>query len=186
MTMSQTPEKPETRRRALSPAWAAAAAIALLVLGLLGYALLGQSTGSLQVGSPVPGFQLTALDGSPMDLDAQRGKVVVINFFASWCAPCRQEATDLEATWRLYQGQEVQFFGIAHKDAASKAQAFLDEFDVTYTSAIDPGNRTARTYGVTGVPETFIVNQQGQLVRHFLGPITLADLNREIDQALTP
>jgi cytochrome c biogenesis protein CcmG/thiol:disulfide interchange protein DsbE len=174
----------EEARRGLSPAWVATGAIALLVLGLLAYALVFQPTQPPQVGSPVPDFQLTALDGSPMDLSAQRGRVVVINFFASWCAPCRQEAADLEQTWREYQEQDVQFLGIAYKDASSKAQTFLDEYGVTYPSAVDLSNTAARAYGVTGVPETFIVDQQGQLTHHFLGPISQAQLSQEIDKAL--
>ena len=121
-----------------------------------------------------------------MDLGAQREQVVVVNFFASWCTPCRQEAADLERVWRDYQDRNVQFFGIAYKDASSKAQTFLDEFGVTYPSAVDPGNGIARAYGVTGVPETFVIDQQGHLLRHFLGPITMEQLAREIDAALEP
>lgn len=171
-------------QRGLSPAWMAAGAIALLVALLLGYALIDRSSAPPEAGSPVPAFRLTALDGSEMDLGAQRGKVVVINIFASWCAPCREEAAALEQTWQAYQDQGVQFFGIAYKDADSKAQAFLDEFGVTYPSALDPSNRTPRTYGVTGVPETFVVDRQGLLVHHFLGAITQDQLSQEIDKAL--
>jgi cytochrome c biogenesis protein CcmG/thiol:disulfide interchange protein DsbE len=171
-------------RRGISPAWLAAGAVALLVLALLAYALVAGPSESLQVGGPAPTFQLTALDGSTMDLDAQRGRVTVVNFFASWCAPCRQEAADLETTWREYQDQGVQFYGIAYKDANSKAQAFLDEFDVSYASTVEPGNRTARAYGVTGVPETFVIDQEGVLVRHFIGPITAAQLSQELDRLI--
>ncbi len=178
----QTSPNATTGRR-LSPGWIATIVVVLLVLVLLVLALRAQPT-ALEVGSPVPDLQLTALDGSEMSLSAQRGKVVVINFFASWCAPCRQEAADLELTWREYQDRGVQFFGIAYKDADAKAQAFLDEFGVTYPCAVEPGNRTARAFGVTGVPETFVIDQQGQLVRHFLGPITAAQLKQELDQAL--
>lgn len=185
METSDPPQRDEAQR-GFSPAWIAAGAIALLVLFLLGYAVIDQPTELPQVGGPVPSFQLDALDGSPIDLAAQQGNVVVINYFASWCGPCQQEAADLEQTWRDYQGQEVQFYGIAYKDAASKAQAFLDRFEVTYPSAIDPGNRTARAYGVTGVPETFVVDGQGNLVHHFLGAITQAQLSQEIDKALEP
>lgn len=185
METSHTSEMDRTRRE-LSPTWLAAGAIAMLVLGLLAFSLFVQPSEPPRVGSPVPGFQLTALDGSPMDLGAQRGQVVVVNFFASWCAPCRQEAADLERVWRDYQDRNVQFFGIAYKDASSKAQTFLDEFGVTYPSAVDPSNETARTYGVTGVPETFVIDQQGHLVQHFLGPITMEQLGQEIDRALEP
>jgi cytochrome c biogenesis protein CcmG/thiol:disulfide interchange protein DsbE len=174
----------EQRQRSLSPAWIAVGVIGIVVLGLLGYALIGVTSDPPQVGSPVPDFALTALDGSPMNLSGQQGKPVVVNFFASWCAPCREEAAALEQTWRAYQDRGVQFFGIAYKDADSKAQAFLDEFDVSYPSTVDPSNRTARSYGLTGVPETFVIDQQGLLVRHFLGPISQAQLSEELDRLL--
>ena len=176
----------EPTHRGLSPAWIAAGVIALIVLALLGYGLLASPSEPPQIGNPVPDFQLVALDGSSMNLGAKQGQVVVINFFASWCAPCRQEAAALEQTWREYQDRGVQFFGIAYKDADSKAQAFLDEFDVTYPSTVDRSNRAARDYGLTGVPETFVVDEQGLLVRHFLGPINQAQLSRELDRLLGP
>jgi cytochrome c biogenesis protein CcmG/thiol:disulfide interchange protein DsbE len=183
METSQPSQGEETRRRA-SPAWYAAGAVALLVLGLLGYGLASGPTAALQPGSPVPVLQLATLDGDHVDLAALRGQVVVLNFFASWCNPCREEAADLEATWRAYRDQGVQFVGIAYKDADSKAQAFLDEFGVTYPSALEPGNRTARAYGVTGVPETFVIDQQGQLVHHFVGPVIQAQLSQVLDSLL--
>jgi cytochrome c biogenesis protein CcmG/thiol:disulfide interchange protein DsbE len=111
-------------------------------------------------------------------------QVIVINFFASWCTPCQQEASDLEEVWQEYQDRDVQFFGIAYKDADSRARAFLDEFGITYPSAVDSGNSTARVYGVTGVPETFVVDRDGLLVRHFLGPVSQSQLTTEIDEAL--
>jgi len=168
----------------LSPAWAAAGGIALIVLGFLGYGLLSQPATLLQPGSAAPGFQLTALDGTAMDLSAQQGNVVVVNFYASWCAPCRQEAADLEAVWRDYRGQGVQFYGIAYKDAESKAQAFLDEFGVTYPSAVETGNHAARAYGVTGVPETFVVDREGQLIKHYVGSVTRAELGETLDSLI--
>ena len=78
----------------------------------------------------------------------------------------------------------MQFLGIAYRDASSKAQGFLNEFDITYPAGMDRGNRTSRAYGVTGVPETFIVDKQGRLLRHFVGPITQAQLSQELDAAL--
>ena len=176
----------ETPRKGPPPAWIAAGVIGLLVLGLLAYALFSSSGESLQEGGPVPIFQLAALDGSTIDLESQRGQVVVVNFFASWCTPCRQEAADLEVSWRSYQDQGVQFYGIAYKDASSAASSFLDEFGITFPSAVDPSNRTARAYGVTGVPETFVIDGAGNLARHFVGPVTKESLGQAIAQALTP
>jgi cytochrome c biogenesis protein CcmG/thiol:disulfide interchange protein DsbE len=182
----ETPQSTEQQssRRGLSPVWTAAAAVGLVVVALLTYAIITGPTQPPQVGDPVPQFELTAFDGGSMNLSDHQGQVVIVNFFASWCIPCREEAADLESAWRLYDGKDVQFFGIAYKDARSKAQAFLDEFGVTYPSAFDAGNRVARAYGLTGVPETYVVDQDGHLVRHFLGAITQAELGREIDALL--
>jgi cytochrome c biogenesis protein CcmG/thiol:disulfide interchange protein DsbE len=185
MEDSQTFQPEETGRRR-SPTWIAVGAVGLLVAVLLGYGLVSKPPEPPQIGGPVPDFQLAAFDGSPMKLSNHRGQVVVVNFFASWCEPCREEAASIQQTWQSYQGRNVQFFGIAYKDAASKAQAFLNEFEATYPSTAEPGNRTARDYGVTGVPETFIVDQQGNLVRHYLGAITKAQLSQDLDQLLGP
>jgi cytochrome c biogenesis protein CcmG, thiol:disulfide interchange protein DsbE len=183
----ETPEatQQDTDSRGLSPGWLAAGVIILIVAGLLAYSVAAGPSEPPLIGSPVPDFEFTALDGSTMNLGANRGTVVVVNFFASWCDPCRQEAVALEETWRAYRDQDVQFYGIAYKDADSKAQAFLDEFGVSYPSTVDTSNRAAREYGVTGVPETFVVDRQGLLVRHFLGPITQAQLAQEIERALS-
>jgi cytochrome c biogenesis protein CcmG/thiol:disulfide interchange protein DsbE len=186
MVESSETVPPGQTRKGRSSAWIAAGIIGLVVLALLGYALMADPVEPPQIDSAVPDFQHTALDGSPMNLSDHRGEVVVLNFFASWCDPCQEEAAALEQTWRAYQGRGVQFLGIAYKDADSKAQAFLNRFGVSYPSTVDRSNRTARAYGVTGVPETFVIDQQGLLARHFLGSITQAQLSQEIDRLLAP
>lgn len=177
----ETPTLEQQARRRLSPALVAGGLIGIVVLALLAYGLTTTRT-SLQAGSPAPEVDLTAFDGRSISLASQRGQVVVINFFASWCPPCREEAADIQQAWSDYQQQGVQFYGIAYKDAASSAQAFLAEFGVTYPSAIDPGSRIARAYGVTGVPETFVIDRQGRLARHFPGAITRAQLSQELEK----
>lgn len=184
MDLSPMPQEPANSRRVSPTLLASGVAIALVVAALI-YGLLAQPGSRLEAGTPVPDFQLSALDGTPMVLAAQRGNVVVVNFFASWCDPCRQEAAALEATWRGYQGQRIQFFGIAYKDVESAAKAFMTEFGVSYPTAIEPGNRTSRLYGVTGVPETFVVDQNGNLVHHFLGAVTQAELAQVINPLLS-
>lgn len=173
---------PQTRRR--SPMWTAAAAVGLVVLLLLAYSLITGPTRPPLPGDQVPAFRLVAFDGSSMDLSGQPGKVVVVNFYASWCNPCREEAADLEASWQQYRESDVQFYAIAYKDAASKARAFVDQFRITFPSGADAGNRIAHAYGVTGVPETFVIDRQGLLVRHFLGPITSGELGLTLEEAL--
>ncbi len=183
MDTSPTSEQP-AQRRSWSPAGAAAGAVGLVVLALLAYSIATGPSAPLQAGQAVPAFELTDLEGAQIDLDAQRGRVVVINFFASWCEPCHEEAAGLEETWQQFQPEEVQFFGVAYKDVGSKVQTFLDQYGVTYPCALDSGGRTARAYGVTGVPETFIVDREGRLVRHVVGPIGQGELSLLIDQAL--
>lgn len=172
------------RERDRSRVWLAAGAVAVVVIALLGYSLVTGPSAPVQVGQPVPDFRLTTFGGDTISLSDLQGQAVVVNFFASWCNPCREEAAALEQAWRHYEGQGVQFVGIAYKDAGSKAQAFLTEFGASYPSALDPGNRISRAYGVTGVPETFIIDQQGRLVRHMLGAVTAAQLGQELDKIL--
>jgi peroxiredoxin len=176
---------PEQKKR-LPAGLLAAGVIALIVIVLLVVAFSGEPAMPPQVGEPVPEFQLSAFDGSPMVLSSQRGKVVVVNFFASWCDPCRQEAADLEQTWHDYRAEPVQFYGIGYKDAAASVKGFLAKFDVTYPATTETNNATARAYGVTGVPETFVVDGSGQLVRHFIGPVSQTELAHELDQLLNP
>lgn len=169
-----------------SPAWIAAGAVAVIVVALLIYGLAARPATQLVQGNPVPDFELEALDGTTINLGAQLGKVLVLNFFASWCDPCQREAPALEQAWREYKARGVQFYGIAYKDAAPKAQAFLDQFDVSYPSGADPRSEIARSYGVTGVPETFVIDQQGRLVHRFVGEITADELTEKLDPLLGP
>ncbi len=180
MTSSNDIDEQREGRR-LPSGWLAAAAVGLLVIVLLIYALLARPIAPPQKDELVPGFKLASLNAGPMELDSHRGEVVVINFFASWCEPCREEAPDIEQTWRDYRDRGVQFFGIAYKDAASKARAFLEEFGVTYPYAAESNNRTARSFGVTGVPETFVVDQEGKLFHHYIGPVSREELGRRLD-----
>ena len=184
--MEQTDTRFPEPKRKLPAGLLAAGVIALIVVVLLVVALAGEPAMPPQVGELVPEFQLTAFDGSPMVLSSQRGKVVVVNFFASWCGPCRQEAADLEQSWQDHQARGVQFFGIGYKDAAQNVKRFLAEFEVTYPATTEGNNSTARAYGVTGAPETFIIDSSGRLVRHILGPVGQAELAHELDRLLNP
>jgi cytochrome c biogenesis protein CcmG/thiol:disulfide interchange protein DsbE len=170
--------------RSLPLAWLAAAVVGLLVIALLIHGLVARPVSQPKVGEPFPDFQLTAFDGSPMSLGSQRGSIVVINVFGSWCPPCREEAADLERTWREYKERGAQFFGIAFQDQPAPALAYLREFDVTYPTALESDDRTARSFGVSKVPETFVVGVDGLLFYHFVGPVSRAQLSQVLDQAL--
>jgi cytochrome c biogenesis protein CcmG/thiol:disulfide interchange protein DsbE len=116
------------------------------------------------------------MDGAgTVDLASLRGKPVVINFWASWCEPCKSEAAALEQAWQQYRRQGVVFLGIDYHDVTGDARTFLSHHGVTYTTLLDGSGAIGDRYGLTGVPETFFVNRQGRVVgAHILGPITLA------------
>lgn len=120
-----------------------------------------------------PPFVLPRLDrDGTLALTALRGQVVVLNFWASWCVPCRDEAPLLEATWQRYRDRGVVVVGVNVQDLVPAAQRFLRETRVTYPVVRDRDSRVYRAYGLTGVPETFFIDRQGRIVRKFPGVIT--------------
>ena len=133
---------------------------------------------------PAPDFTLTTYDGQQIRLSDLRGKVVILNFWASWCGPCRIEAPELQRTWVHYQGQDVMLLGVAYTDTDRKAREFLAEFAVTYPNGADLGTRISDQYNIQGVPETFIIDQQGEIVKFYMVRVTEAQLRSEIDRLL--
>ena len=142
------------------------------LFGLLVWKLTHQ-TKPAKVGGPVPGFSLKRLDGEgTMTLAQLRGKPAVINFFASWCQPCKGEAPILEQAWQQYKGQ-VAFVGIDYHDVTSDGRKFLRAHDITFPTVQDGSGLVGDKYGLTGVPETFVVNAQGRLLTHIAGTLTV-------------
>lgn len=107
-----------------------------------------------------------------VDLGALRGRVVVLNFWSSWCIPCRDEAPALEATWQRYRERGVMVLGVNVQDLTPAALRFLHETKTTYPTVRDKDNTVYRAYGLTGVPETFFVDRSGRIVRKFPGAVT--------------
>jgi cytochrome c biogenesis protein CcmG/thiol:disulfide interchange protein DsbE len=135
-------------------------------------------------GEPAPTFNLTGFDGQAYSLATYRGQVVVVNFWASWCVPCAQEAAELESTWRHYKGQPFVIIGVDWVDTETEARDYLRRFDVTYPNGPDLGTRISQAYRIRGAPETFIVDKTGTLRRLIIGPTTQADLQATIDPLL--
>lgn len=131
---------------------------------------------------PAPGFDLKALDsGEPVQLSSYLGKVVVVSFGASWCASCRAETPQREAVWRQVKNSgDVQFIGIHVWDKEKDARAFAEEFGVTFPMALDGSGKVAIEYGITGVPETFIIDRAGVLVRRAIGPVDADELQQAL------
>lgn len=151
----------------------------LLVIGLgiaLGQANLTQVTQGL-----APEFTLSLFDGDTVSLREQQGKIILINFWASWCGPCRAEAPELNLIWNEYQNRGVVLLGIDYLDNESDARAFLEEFGVSYLNGPDIGSRIAQMYRIKGVPETYLVDKQGKLAATLLRPTTAAELRSLLD-----
>ena len=163
------------------------ALIALLVL--VGLGLRKAQNPIISVGSEVPDFPLTMFEGysyqgaSEVNFADLQGKVVVINFWASWCKPCEQEAAELEEAWRYYEGDgEVVFLGVDYVDTEPEAMAYLEKFQVTYPNGPDLGTRISQAFRIQGVPETYFIDRQGVLAYVQKGPfLTLADIQAVIE-----
>jgi cytochrome c biogenesis protein CcmG/thiol:disulfide interchange protein DsbE len=142
---------------------------ALIFLGVLAAAVFIRSSGVTE-GQVVPMFEAETLAGDTLALADLRGKPVVLNFWASWCEPCKDEAPLLKRAYDEY-GDRVAFIGVDIKDARSDAQAFLDTYPLDYPHVRDEDLKIYDAYGLTGQPETFFLDEQGRLVKHVPGPV---------------
>jgi cytochrome c biogenesis protein CcmG, thiol:disulfide interchange protein DsbE len=189
--MNEIPIDPtEPPSQKASPQWgriiAWVALTALLVV--VAMVLLRKQQGPVAVGQKAPTFTLTTFDGQQIDPEDMAGKVVLLNFWASWCKPCEQEAADLEAVWRYYQPKgDVLFLGVAWTDTEKASLGYIDKFDITYPNGPDLGTAISQTYRTTGVPETYIIDKNGNLAYVKLSPFTSqAEIKAAIDPLLGP
>lgn len=169
--------------RKLKAGWVVTFGLVAALLGFLGWGLYRSITGP-RISGLAPDFTLQSFDGQTVTLSQLRGKVVIINFWASWCPPCREEAAYLEQTWRKYQDRGVVFLGVDWVDTPANALAYIKEFDITYPNGPDVGTKAAQAYRIQGVPETFYVDKRGVLRGVHMGPLKSPELDQKIDELL--
>ncbi len=141
----------------------------------------------LPAGRPAPDFTLPSLRGGQLRLSDFRGKVVLMNFFASWCAPCAAEAPELRATYERYRSRDVVFIGVAVLDEAEAARAFLQRHGLSYPAVFDQSGKLMELYRVTGLPTSIFIDPSGMVVDRFVGPFIgpagVAELERRLVRA---
>jgi cytochrome c biogenesis protein CcmG/thiol:disulfide interchange protein DsbE len=176
-------DKPQPRARHLSIGQLIAFAVVLGVIALFAAGLQIRTAQPVERGA-APQFTLQLFDGGTLSLADLRGKVVVVNFWASWCQPCRLEAPVLEQVWRKYKDRGVVFVGVDYVDTEADARAYMKEFDLTYPNGPDIGTEISRQYHIQGVPETYFIGKDGQLYGNHIGPISEPILTAKIEELL--
>ena len=169
---------------------AALIGVAALLSLLIWKVAFGRTTGAadeLAEGKLVhaPAFTLDRLDREgQLSVADLKGKAVVVNFWASWCVPCRDEAGLLQSASTEWRSRGVVVLGIDHQDLSSDARAFMRHYRLKYPVVHDAGDKLYQRYGATGVPETFCVNRDGKVVAHVPGAVTRDTLDSCIQGAL--
>ena len=157
-----------------------------LFLIILAVGLYRSQQGQVSVGQPAPEIELTTFDGDTIRLSENKGSVIVINFWASWCESCKPEAKDLEDAYQFYKPRgDVLFLGVDYVDTEPEALAYIEEFGITYPNGPDLRTEISQAYRIRGVPETFIIDQDGMIAHLQIGPFrSLEEILAIIDPLL--
>ncbi len=174
----------------LSPMMVTLLLVAVALLGVIGYALYQRNQGTPTEG-PAPAFDVTnyntdliAMPGERMSLDTLSGKTVVLNFWASYCVPCQIEAPMFERLWNEYRDRDVVFLGVNTDEPERDALGYLEEYGITYPNAPDKGGRLEDDFRITGIPETFVINGEGEIAKHFISSPNEGELRDAIERAM--
>ena len=165
--------------------------VALLgLLAMIYFELIHSQQGQIGPGDQVSNFSMPLFSGyewsgqSQIQFSDFHGKVVMVNFWASWCKPCEQEAPDLEQAWQFYKDDgRVIFIGADYVDTEPEARAYLAKFGITFANGPDLGTRVSQLFRIKGVPETYFIDQQGVLQYAQIGPFSSVD---EIKSIINP
>jgi cytochrome c biogenesis protein CcmG, thiol:disulfide interchange protein DsbE len=173
----------EARHRKISLASIGLLVGLILFASVIGIQLMARGATQPTSGQ-APDFELTTFSGDTFRLSDYRGEVVIVNFWASWCVPCREEAPTLQSLWERYRDRGVRLVGVDYVDVEAKARAFMAEFGITYPNGPDTGTEISRAYHIQGVPETFIIDPQGNVVKLIIAPVQPGQLDAIIDRLL--
>lgn len=170
----QAPSATAGRPRSVWRASFVAVAVILPLLAVLAYGLTRDpgTISSPLVGRPMPDFTLELFQGGVFDTRTLRGKVLIVNFWASWCYPaCYEEAPRLQRVWERFRSLGVVVIGVNIQDEEAAARAFIRQFNQTFPNGMDRTGKISIDFGIYGVPETFVVDQKGSIVDKFVGAV---------------
>lgn len=155
----------------------------IIFAGVIGLQLAARGDTQPTAGQ-APDFELATFDGNTLRLSALRGSVVIVNFWASWCVPCRDEAPILQDLWERYRDRDFVLIGVDYADVEAEALKFIEEFSITYPNGLDMGTRISDMYHIQGVPETFVIDRQGNIRKFIIAPVQPGQLDAIIDPLL--
>jgi cytochrome c biogenesis protein CcmG/thiol:disulfide interchange protein DsbE len=181
-------EVEEQEKRRSLPVWVIAAAFLLLAgfLVLIALGLGRVQSGPIVVGQKVPNIELSSFNNQVFRTSEMKNKIIVINFWASWCKPCEQEAAELEQAWQHFKPEgRVVFLGVDYVDTEPEALHYLQQFKISYPNGPDLRTSISQMFRIRGVPETYIIDQAGKLAYIKIGPFSsLEEITSIIDPLL--
>lgn len=158
-------------------------AVPLVFVLALGWATFARGTGP-KVGDPAPAFVLPSMAGRRVGLLDFKGRPVFLNFWASWCVGCREEAPDLALSWERYRGTDLAMVGINSQDLLDDAHGYITRNGLGYLNLRDPAGTVKSLYGVPKMPESFLIDRTGKIVGHVYGPMTAGEMKSRFDDLL--
>jgi cytochrome c biogenesis protein CcmG/thiol:disulfide interchange protein DsbE len=193
--MNATRTLPVAPRRSLNGFLIIGTLATFALLGLFAFSWMQRQAPPLEQGSAPP-FAIKTFQGETLRSADLRGKAVLVNFWASWCVECRNEAALLQSAWQKYSAQGLVVIGIDYVDTESEATKYMQEFGITYPNAPDLGTQVSHDYRITGVPESYFITRDGKILQgkdvngralgNWIGPIPASALEERIQKILAP